>query len=153
MPTSFPGRFRRLTGVLTPAILLVSASVGAQFTSFSHDPRNILEGSWQSCREADGQYAERVYDHVINGVGQFEVHLGPGSEFAMFVGVQAEHRDHASAENLLQPYRVTSQTGRAKQRWEIPALKLAFSVSLAGGSRTDCDSWFVVLEPLGKPSH
>ena len=38
---------------------------------------NILEGNWQSCREADGRYSERVYDHVVNGVGQFEVHMGP----------------------------------------------------------------------------
>jgi hypothetical protein len=27
-----------------------------------------------------------------------------------------------------------------------------FTVALAGGSRTDCDSWFVVLEPLEKTS-
>ena len=143
----------RWFGALTIALVLVPRSATPQFTSFLHDPRNILEGSWQSCREADGRYTERVYDHVVNGVGQFEVHLGPGNEFAMFTGVQTEHREHASAENLLQPYRVVSPTGRAKQRWEIPTLKLAFTVSLAGGSRTDCDSWFIVLEPLGRPSH
>jgi hypothetical protein len=40
--------------------------------------------------------------------------------------------------------------GRAKQRWDIPSLNLAFTVTLAGGSRTDCESWFVLLEPLGK---
>ena len=50
------------------------------------DPRNILEGNWQSCRERDGQYTERVYDHVVNGVGQFEVHMGPRREFAIFTG-------------------------------------------------------------------
>ena len=43
--------------------------------------------------------------------------------------------------------------GRAKERWEIPALDLAFTATLAGGSRTDCDSWFVLLEPLEKTSH
>jgi len=123
------------------------------FRSFSGDPRNILEGNWQSCRESDGRYAERVYDHVVNGVGQFEVHMGPNHEFAIFPGVHDEHRDHSSAENLLSPFRVPVENNRAKQRWEIPSLGLAFTVTLAGGSRTDCESWFIVLEPLNKTSH
>jgi hypothetical protein len=31
-------------------------------------------------------------------------------------------------------------------------LNLAFTVTLGGGSRTDCESWFIVLEPLKKTS-
>jgi hypothetical protein len=41
---------------------------------------------------------------------------------------------------------------RARQRWVIPSLNLAFSVTLGGGSRTDCESWYVLLEPLEKTS-
>ena len=133
-----------------------AASVQPQRLSsrpFSHDPRNILEGNWQSCRERDGQYTERVYDHVVNGVGKFEVHMGPRREFAIFKGVQDAHRDHDSPDNLLKPFRVVLEAGRAKQRWEIPSLNLAFTVTLAGGSRTDCESWYILLEPLEKTSH
>jgi len=142
-----------LTTVFATALLAAAGPTGSQFTSFSHDTRNILEGHWQSCREADGRYAERIYDHVVNGVAKFEVHMGPRREFAIFKGVQDEHRDHASPENLLKPYVVTMDAGRAKHRWEIPSLNLAFSVALAGGSRTDCESWFITLEPLEKTSH
>ena len=143
-----------VTGFLTTAIIFAAARPAApQFTSFSRDPRHILEGHWQSCREADGRYAERVYDHVVNGVGQFEVHMGPRREFAIFNNVQDEHREHSSSENLLKPYTVAMEAGRAKKRWEIPSLNLAFTVTLAGGSRTDCESWFIVLEPLEKTSY
>ena len=138
-------------------LLASSAATAAQgtsqFTPFSSDSRKILDGSWWSCRETDGQYGERVYDHVVNGVGKFEVHLGPRREFAIFKGVQDEHRDHDSPDNLLKPYRVPMEGGRAKQRWEIPSLNLAFTVALAGGSHTDCESWFIVLEPLDTTSH
>jgi hypothetical protein len=41
---------------------------------------------------------------------------------------------------------------KARQRWEIPSLRLLFTVSLGGGSRTDCESWFIVLERLEKGS-
>jgi hypothetical protein len=135
------------------AALLVAQPTAAQFTPFSHDSRNVLEGNWQSCRERDGQYAERVYDHVVNGVPVFEVHMGPRREFAVFAGVQDAHRDHESPDNLLKPYRVAMQAGRAKQRWEIPTLNLAMTVTLAGGSRTDCESWYILIEPLEKTSH
>ena len=127
--------------------------VRAQWIPYSSNPRNILEGNWQSCLDKTGRYAERVYDHVVNGVGQFEVHLGPRDEFAVFVGVQDEHREHASPANLLQPYRLEPDAGRATRRWELRSLGLAFTATLAGGSRSDCESWFVLLEPLRKPSH
>ena len=143
-----------LLGVCASAALLGVRPVAAQlFRPFSNDTRNILEGNWQSCRERDGSYAERVYDHVVNGVGRFEVHLGPKREFAIFKGVQDEHRDHNSPENLLRPYNVPLESGRAKRHWEIPSLNLSFTVTLAGGSRMDCESWFIVLEPLEKTSH
>ena len=144
------GVFVALTGLASAARAAQGVSV---FTPFTSDPRKVLEGNWLSCREADGQYAERVYDHVVNGVGKFEVHLGPRREFAIFNGVQDAHRDHDSPDNLLKPFRVVMDAGRAKQRWDIPSLNLAFTVALAGGSRTDCDSWFIVLEPLEKTSH
>jgi hypothetical protein len=143
---------------LATTVLAVAAgvSIAAQnnsiFTPFTSDARKILEGNWYSCREPDGQYGERVYDHVVNGGGKFEVHLGPRREFAIFKDVQDAHRDHDSPENLLKPYRVALDSGRARQKWEIPSLNLAFTAALAGGSRTDCESWFIVLEPLDKTS-
>jgi hypothetical protein len=146
--------FWLLTGVFAVAFGVASRPADAQlYRPFSNDPRHVLEGNWQSCRDRDGQYAERVYDHVVNGVGKYEVHMGPRREFAIFAGVQDVHREHESADNLLKPFRVAMDAGRAKQRWDIPSLNLAFTVTLAGGSRTDCESWFILLEPLEKTSH
>jgi hypothetical protein len=140
--------------ILSALIVLVPQGAESQFVSFSGKSHNILEGNWQSCQDlSTGRYAERVYDHMVNGVGQFEVHLGPRREFAIFKGVQDEHREHDSSDNLLKPFRVAMEGTRAKQRWEIPSLKLVFSVTLGGGSRTDCESWYILLEPLEKTSH
>ena len=142
----------RVSILLVAAGILTARPARSQFTSFSRGGSAILEGNWQSCREADGRYTERVYDHVVNGVGRFEVHMGPRDEFAIFRGVQDDHRDHASADNLLAPHQVLMEAGRAMHRWEIPSLNLAFTVTLAGGSRTECESWFILLEPLKKAS-
>ncbi|MBM3772851.1 MAG: hypothetical protein FJW27_16485 [Acidimicrobiia bacterium] len=152
-PTVRVGATTALTGLLTVVVLSAGAEqAAAQFVRMSTNPKNILEGNWQSCQEAGSHYTERVWDHVVNGVPQFEVHLGPKREFAIFEGVQDEHREHASPANLLKPYRVPMQGMRARHRWEIPSLKLAFTVTLGGGARTDCESWYIVLEPLDKPS-
>lgn len=131
---------------------LAPRAAAAQWTSYSSNPRNILEGNWQSCLDRNGRYAERIYDHVVNRVGQFEVHLGPRREFALFLGVQDEHRNHDAPENLLRPFQVSLDGTRAQRRWEIPSLKLAFTVTLGGGSTTDCESWYLLLEPLEKTS-
>src|SRR5215472_15289512 len=140
--------------VFAPTVVAVAgAPQVSQFTPFSNDPHNILEGNWQSCREADGQYGERVYDHVTGPGGVFELHMGPRREFGLFRGVQDAHRDHDGPENLLKPYRVAMESGRAKQRWEVPAMNLVLTATLAGGSRTDCESWFLILSPLEKTSH
>ena len=143
-----------LAGAIGVLVLSVPRpSSAGQWISYSSDPRNILEGSWQSCLDRSGRYTERVYDHVVAGVGQYEVHLGPRREFAIFQGVQDEHRDHESPDNLLKPFRVLMEGTRAKQHWDVPSLKLSFTVTLAGGSTTDCESWFIILAPLDKTSH
>ena len=51
--------------------------------SFSDHKRALLEGNWQSCREPDGHYGERVYDGKWPGMGAFELHMGPYHEFAL----------------------------------------------------------------------
>ncbi len=143
-----------MAGVLAIACGAGEVSLQAQFVSQPSSPRNVLEGNWQSCQVPyGGPYDEQVYDHVVNGEGQYEVHLGPRREFAIFRGVQNEHRDHASPDNLLQPFRVPADGARGNQRWEIPSLNLAFSVTLGGGGRTDCESWYILLEPLKPESH
>src|SRR5947207_9504783 len=128
-----PGRGAKwavMTG-FTMAAVLGSAVIGySQFTSYNDRTRAMLEGNWQSCRESDGKYAERVYDGKLPGLGPFELHMGPYHEFALFRGVQDEHRDHASAENLLRPYTVEVARNLARQKWHVAGLNL--EVSLAG---------------------
>jgi len=140
--------------VLLGLVLACPRPAHAQaWISYSSDPRHILEGNWQSCQQQDGRYAEKIYDHYVNSVPQYEVHLGPRREFAIFTGVQEEHREHESPENLLQPYSVPMEGSRARQHWDIPALNLTFTVTLGGGSTMDCESWYILLAPLDKPSH
>ena len=73
-----------LIGVVLPA-------AAQQFTPHTQDPSHILEGNWQSCREADGTYAERVYDGRWTGLSPFELHMGPYHEFALFRGIQDDY--------------------------------------------------------------
>jgi len=145
-------RWQRI-GAFTVAACLGAAALGrAQFTSFNDRSRAMLEGHWQSCREADGQYGERVYDGRWPGLEPFELHMGPYHEFALYRGIQDEHRNHQSAENLLKPFNLEIVGNQARHTWEIAGLRL--EVALAGGSREDCESWFVsVKRAVSTSSH
>jgi len=72
----------------------------AQYTPFHHDPKFILEGNWQSCIDDTGRFDEKIFDQPQLGL---EVHLGPGDEFAIFKGIQEEHRDHRSRRTCCSP--------------------------------------------------
>jgi hypothetical protein len=136
---------------LTVAGSLCIAGAGySQFISYTGGAHALLEGNWQSCRESDGYYSERVYDNDLPGIGPFEVHMGPYHEFALFRGIQEEHRDHASSANLLRPYNVEVVANRGAFRWDVAGLRL--QVSLGGGSRDDCESWFLSLRRATGPS-
>jgi hypothetical protein len=136
---------------LTVAFVFGAAAAGrSQFTPFSDHRTALVEGNWQSCREADGQYSERVYEGRFPGMTPFELHMGPYHEFALFRGIQESHREHASAGNLLRPYTVDVSGNTARQKWEVAGLVL--EVVLAGGSREACESWFVTLKRLDSSS-
>jgi hypothetical protein len=120
-------KWQLVAAVTVAACLGGAALVNAQFTSFSDHKRSLLEGNWQSCREGDGQYSERVYDGKWPGLGPFELHLGPFHEFAFFRGIQEEHRDHSSSDYLLKPYNLeiransADRTGTSSLRRNRPA--------------------------------
>jgi len=50
------------------------------------------------------------------------------------------------AGHLLKPSRVELDRGRAKAAVGDSIAQLAFTVTLAGGSRLECESWFIVLD-------
>ncbi len=139
--------------LFTMAAVLGAATLGyAQlFRPFTDYSNALLEGNWQSCREADGQFAERVYDGRWPGMEPFELHMGPYHEFALFRGIQEAHRDHDSPQNLLKPYTVELAGNNAKHSWDVNGLRL--EVVLAGGSREDCESWWVTLKRSTTSSH
>jgi hypothetical protein len=130
--------------LLTAALVLGTAAYGrTQFTSSNDRRISMLEGNWQSCRESDGKYSERIYDGKLPGLGPFELHMGPYHEFALFLGVQDEHREHTSPDNLLKPFMIDVVANVGRHRWDVAGLRL--EVALAGGSREDCESWWVQL--------
>ena len=114
------------------------------FRPFTDHRTALLEGNWQSCRERDGTYAERVYDGKWAGMPPFELHMGPYHEFALYRGVQDDHRNHQSTDNLLKPHVVEIRANAAKHSWDVDGLHL--EVALSGGSREDCESWYVTLK-------
>jgi len=149
-----PSRGQRVAAFVAAAgISGVSLSGSQLFRPFSDRMRAqaLLEGNWQSCRESDGQYAERVYDGRWPGLAPFELHMGPYHEFGLFRGIQSEHRDHDSRENLLKPYTVELVGNTAKHVGDVDGLRL--EVVLTGGSREDCESWFVTLMRSGSSWH
>src|ERR1700712_3536806 len=67
-----------IAGMTVAGCLGIAAMAQAQLFPPSSDHRNaLLEGNWQTCREQDGTYAERVYDGKWSGFPPFELHMGP----------------------------------------------------------------------------
>jgi hypothetical protein len=146
------GSWRRITGFTLAAVLGAATLGRAQlFRPFTDRSHSLLEGNWQSCREGDGKYAERVYDGRWQGLEPFELHMGPYHEFALFRGIQDYHRDHDSDNNLLKPHKLDIVANNAKHSWDVSGLHL--EVVLAGGSREECESWFVTLRRATDSSH
>jgi hypothetical protein len=134
-----------MAGMAVAGCLGIAPMAHAQlFRPFSDYKTALLEGNWQSCRESDGQYAERVYEGRWTGLPLFELHMGPYHEFALYRGIQDGHRDHQSSDNLLKPHMVEIRANAAKQSWDVDGLHL--EVALSGGSREDCESWYVTLK-------
>ena len=140
-----------ITAVIVAICLCVPRLGRAQFTSFTDHATAILEGNWQSCREDGGNYSERVYDGKWTGIGPFELHMGPYHEFALFRGIQDGHREHNSADNLLRPFNIELTGNSARQTWDVAGVHL--EVTLAGGSREQCESWYVTLKRSTTSSH
>jgi hypothetical protein len=137
-------RWQVIAGLTVAAVVGAAGWSSGQFRPFSDHSRALLEGNWQSCRESDGQYGERVYEGTWPGMPPFELHMGPYHEFALFRGIQEAHRDHASPDNLLRPFKLEIRENSAKQAWAVNGLRL--EVVLAGGSREECESWFLTLK-------
>jgi len=140
-----------IAGFAVAGCLGIATIAQAQlFRPFSDHRTALLEGNWQSCRESDGAYAERVYDGKWAGLPPFELHMGPYHEFALYRGIQDEHRDHQSSENLLKPHTVEIRANAARQSWDVDGLHL--EVALSGGSREDCESWYITLKRAASTS-
>jgi len=66
------GKWQFIAACTTAVCLGSAAAAYSQFTSFNDRSRALLQGHWQSCREDDGQYAERIYDSKLPGIGPFD---------------------------------------------------------------------------------
>ena len=77
----------------------------------------------------DGRYAERVYDHVVNGVGAVRGAPGPAARVRDLQGRPGRASRRTTRRTTCSSRSACRCEGsRAKQRWEIPSLNLAFTV-------------------------
>jgi hypothetical protein len=118
------------------------------------DGRNVvLAGTWQSCRDVDGTYAERVYEQRVNGVFQWEFHMGPYHEFAFYRIPQPDEHDHTDSGNLLHTDPNSTDDYQARPsvlnsfrvlgEWVLPHDHLKITVVAAGGSLDLCEAFVI----------
>jgi len=128
-----------------------------QLWSSIPDSTAIISGSWQSCREADGQYGERIYTYCKNPAQlechgtdvAWEFHMGPYHDFAMFAFDTEDMDDnHDSPAQLLVPHVAGMQDNRASLEATVKKLHLHVSAHLAGGSREECESFVVTVKRI-----
>ena len=135
----------QLVAYVTVATCLGAAAFShAQFTSFSDHKRALLEGNWQSCREGGRPIQRAGVRRQMAGHRPLRAPPGAVSRFAFFRGIQDEHRDHSSADNLLKPYNLEIRANAARQSWDVDGMHL--EIALAGGAREQCESWFISLK-------
>lgn len=107
----------------------------------------FLQGSWQTC---DG---ERIWHLGTRRGERFEFHAN-GSDFAIFRGWHPDadptgpfpHLDHDGPLNLLHGHDATDPRSVAGRNWTVPELGLHLNVVIAGGSRSECESYWLLLE-------
>lgn len=118
----------------------------AQLWVSAPDSKAILSGNWQSCRDGEGHYAERVFDYAINGELQWSFHMGP-HQFALYrAGEELVPDDHDAGSNLLSGGALVESGDNGSRTWLVRPLHLRVHVVQAGGSREECQSWFVRIE-------
>ena len=121
---------------MLPPLLLIGQLVMCQPVQ----PPVLHACSWQSC-----DHEERVLEHRVLGKLHWELHLGPDDEFALYDHqVDGEEHSHATVDNLLGPdYHVSGDNYRARREWLIPQLHLKLNITAAGGSRDECQSFWL----------
>ena len=84
------------------------------------DPRNILEGNWQSCQQYGRSLRREDLDHYVNSVPQYRGASRSATGFRHLQGRPGGAPRHESRENLLKPYRVSMEGSRARQQLGNP---------------------------------
>mgnify|MGYP003694771297 CR=1 FL=1 len=100
-------------------VCLAARPLFAQFTSRTHAQLATFSNNWQSCREADGRYSERVYDHLVNGVPGFEVHMARGASLRS--STACDDTRARSPANLLRSYRLEVEGNSPPMSGGFPA--------------------------------
>lgn len=116
-----------------------------------NDGTALYQGLWQSCRSSradDPGYGEGAHDYKVNGRLKWSFHLGPFDEFALFrAGEEPDPDNHYTTANLLAEPHALRKSGRnGSRQWNIPSLNLWISVVQAGGSRDDCQAFYVLIK-------
>jgi hypothetical protein len=106
-------------------------------------PPVLHQGYLQNCM---GE--ERVLEHRVNGHLLWELHTGPGPEFALYAFRVADgDHTHTDPLNLLTAPNVDSlQTYRGARQWSVASLHLWISVVRAGEAAEGCDSFYIRIE-------
>lgn len=122
------------------ALLLVAmlAQTGATWDPVAFPTYH--SGYWVSCK---GE--ERVLEHRSLGKFQWELHLGPGSDFALFDHWIEDIEDvHGGSDNLLNGA-VVADTMAGRRTWFVAKHHLWIEVVRAGKPPPGCDSFRVTI--------
>jgi hypothetical protein len=115
-------------------------------------PETLSEGTWESCQQDDGDFAEKALDYKINGKPWFEIHYGPRDEFAIFAGNTDEHIAHNDDLNLLKPafHYDDVLTVAGGRNWSIASLGIHLNVIRLQG-HLDCYTYVTKIERDKRP--